>query len=417
MNAPHRSRRSLDACTWLTTGLALASLVGGVPACAGEKLRGDVEGIQTSIQRAIRSGSKTIGCAPKETALAEANVKFAEDALKMGEYYRGQEHVELAEAYAKIANAKTDPVKCREPGVVAAVPGDIADDQDQDGYDDKVDGCPKEPEDFDSFEDEDGCPDRDNDKDGVLDASEFIDRQWVNLDQKDGRDCRNEPEDVDEFEDEDGCPDPDNDKDGIPDTTDVCKNDPEDVDSFEDEDGCPDPDNDKDGICDPWVAEQGLAEKYASVCRLSDKCPMDPEDIDGEADDDGCPDLKAQWDGCQLKIDDKVYFAFNKWDIDPRSFKLLDDVVTALNSGDNIKVTVEIGGHTDGKGSDKYNKKLSQKRVNSVLEYLVGKGVARERLTAVGYGEERPIDSNRTNEGRANNRRVEFLRTDNECKK
>jgi outer membrane protein OmpA-like peptidoglycan-associated protein len=60
---------------------------------------------------------------------------------------------------------------------------------------------------------------------------------------------------------------------------------------------------------------------------------------------------------------------------------------------------------------------LSQKRVNSVLEYLAGKGITRERMTAVGYGEEVPIDTNRTADGRARNRRVEFRRTDGLCKK
>src|SRR5690606_31340091 len=79
--------------------------------CAGRQLEGQVGGIQTRLQDAIADGSKTIGCAPKETALAEANVKFAEEALKMGEYYRGKEHVQLAGKYTQIAELKTDPVR------------------------------------------------------------------------------------------------------------------------------------------------------------------------------------------------------------------------------------------------------------------------------------------------------------------
>jgi outer membrane protein OmpA-like peptidoglycan-associated protein len=82
----------------------------------------------------------------------------------------------------------------------------------------------------------------------------------------------------------------DDDHDGIPNSIDKCPNEPEDIDGFEDSDGCPDPDNDKDGICDPWVAEKGLLEKYASVCKGTDKCPNVPEDLDGFQDDDGCPD-------------------------------------------------------------------------------------------------------------------------------
>ena len=386
--------------TSVLSSLGLVVAMFTLTSCAGEKLRGQVSGVQTSLQRAIRDGSKTIGCAPKETALAEANVKFANDALDMGEYFRGKEHSELADIYTKLAIAKTDSVRCRDTGVVAPPPGDIADDRDQDGYDDQVDKCPDDPEDFDGFEDEDGCPDKDNDKDGVLDAAELVDGKWTNNDKKDDLDCRNDPEDMDGFEDEDGCPDPDNDQDGILDDSDKCPNEPEDFDGFEDEDGCPEPDNDQDGILD-----------------ADDKCPNDPEDMDGDQDEDGCPDLAAKWDGCQLKLDDKVYFKTAKWDIDPKSFGLLDDVAKALNEGDNKKVSIEIGGHTDSKGSSKYNKKLSQRRVNSVLEYLTGKGIDRSRMSAVGYGEDQPIDTNRTNEGRARNRRVEFRRTDNECKK
>ncbi len=375
-----------------------------MPGCAGEKLRGQVAGVQTSLQRAIKDGSKTIGCAPKETALAEANIKFAEDALTMGEYFRGNEHVVLADTYAQLAVAKTDPVRCHYAGPVAAGNLPIPGDRDGDGFLDDVDKCPNEPEDRDDFEDEDGCPDRDNDRDGVLDADIFERGVWITKDMKivDGQalDCRNDPEDKDGFEDEDGCPDPDNDQDGILDVDDKCPDDPEDIDQFEDEDGCPDPDNDKDGILD-----------------TVDACPIQPENFNDFEDQDGCPDVETiKVDPCALRLDDKIYFEFNKWAIDPRSFSLLGDVVTALNQHPEIKL--EIGGHTDSKGGDKYNNKLSQKRVDSVLEFLAGKGVPRTRLAAVGYGESQPVDTNRTAAGRAKNRRVEFNRTDNpECNK
>ena len=116
-------------------------------------------------------------------------------------------------------------------------------DFDKDGIMDKVDKCPKDPEDKDGFEDQDGCPENDNDKDGILDPSD----KWPNV-----------PEDLDGFEDTDGCPEVDNDKDGIMDVVDKCPMDPEDKDGFEDQDGCPDPDNDKDAILD-----------------ANDKCPRD----------------------------------------------------------------------------------------------------------------------------------------------
>jgi hypothetical protein len=131
-------------------------------------------------------------------------------------------------------------------------------DSDGDGIVDKLDRCPHEAEDKDSFQDDDGCPDPDNDRDGIADANDK---------------CPNEAEDKDGFQDDDGCPDPDNDGDGIADAQDKCPNEPEDKDGFQDEDGCPDPDNDGDGIAD-----------------AKDKCPDEPETFNGKDDDDGCPD-------------------------------------------------------------------------------------------------------------------------------
>jgi OOP family OmpA-OmpF porin len=386
--------------------VALLGLVAfAIPGCAGKKLEGQVAGTQTRLQDAIGNGSKTIGCAPKETALAEANVKFAEEALKMGEYYRGKEHVELSAKYTEIAELKTDPVRCRAPGtpIARATPG--PEDRDGDGYDDKVDECPDNPEDFDGFEDENGCPDEDNDNDKVLDAAELVDGVWTNKDQKESVDCRNDPEDIDDFEDEDGCPDPDNDKDGLidhPEKIDQCPNEPEDFDKFEDEDGCPDPDNDQDTFLD-----------------AVDGCPDQPEDVDGDQDTDGCPDLAAKVDPCAIKLDGKIMFDSNKHDLESKKFKdqnykLMDDLVTVLKT--NPDITIEIGGHTDSKSSDSYNEKLSQRRVDSVRQYLINKGIKDSRVTAVGYGEKQPIDSNKTKDGRENNRRVELNRTDNpEC--
>ena len=384
-----RSRQLLPLIPLLVLPIVLSS-------CAGRELEGKVGGTQIRLQDAIANGSKTIGCAPKETALAEVNIKAAEEALKMGEYYRGKEHVILAGKYTEIAELKTDPVRCHDDGAIADAAAPTATDKDGDGYDDDVDGCPEEPEDFDAFEDEDGCPDRDNDGDGVEDASTFDTSAmvWINLDKKDDLDCRNEPEDPDGFEDEDGCPDPDNDQDGILDGDDACPDNAEDFDQFEDEDGCPEDDNDKDGILD-----------------TDDSCPLQPEDMDGDQDEDGCPDLTVDVDPCEIKLKDKVYFEFNKHKVDPKSFTLLDDVVTVLNQ--NPDITLEIGGHTDSKGKGNYNRKLSQRRVDAVREYIVNKGIAPERMVATGFGEDLPIDSNRTAEGRANNRRVEFKRTDN----
>jgi OOP family OmpA-OmpF porin len=395
------TRRKLS----LISSIPLLAASLAMTSCAGRQLEGKVAGIQTRLQDAIGNGSKKIGCAPKETALAEANIKFAEEALRMGEYYRGKEHVILAGKYTEIANLKTDPTRCRAPGDVVGAAEPTEGDRDGDKYDDKADECPDDPEDFDGWEDQNGCPDKDNDGDGVEDASRLDEnRIWVNLDQKEGEDCRDNPEDPDGFEDEDGCPDPDNDKDGKLDPDDGCPNDPEDLDNFEDDDGCPEKDNDKDGFLDP-----------------DDTCPNEPEDLDQFQDDDGCPDGSAALDPCRIKVDGKIMFDSAKYDLNSKKYKdqnakLLDDVVKVLK--DNPEVTVEIGGHTDSKGSDKSNEKLSQNRVNSVRDYIVSKGIDASRITAKGYGESVPVASNQNPEGREQNRRVEFNRTDNpDCRK
>ena len=101
-----------------------------------------------------------------------------------------------------------------------------------------------------------------------------------------------------------------------------------------------------------------------------------------------------------------IYFDFNKTTLKQESFVELDKVVNFLDQ--NKTVEIEIAGHTDSKGTDEYNLNLSQGRSQAVVDYLVSQGIDRQRLTAQGYGESKPIDTNDTDEGRANNRRVEF---------
>lgn len=101
-----------------------------------------------------------------------------------------------------------------------------------------------------------------------------------------------------------------------------------------------------------------------------------------------------------------IYFDFDKTTLKPESFTELNKVVNFLN--ENPSVEIEISGHTDSKGSDDYNANLSQGRSQSVVDYLVSQGIQEYRLGAHGYGESKPIDTNDTDDGRANNRRVEF---------
>ena len=101
-----------------------------------------------------------------------------------------------------------------------------------------------------------------------------------------------------------------------------------------------------------------------------------------------------------------VNFEFDKWNLTTNAKTLLDLVIVALQKRPDIKV--EVAGHTDAKGSDSYNQKLSERRAASVMKYLVEHGIAAERMTAKGYGESQPVADNATDEGRERNRRSEL---------
>lgn len=101
-----------------------------------------------------------------------------------------------------------------------------------------------------------------------------------------------------------------------------------------------------------------------------------------------------------------IFFDFDKTELLPKSFIELDKLYEFIQEQD-IRL-VEISGHTDSKGNDEYNYKLSDARAKAVVDYLINRGIEKERLTSVGYGESQPIDTNSTDAGRANNRRVEF---------
>ena len=101
-----------------------------------------------------------------------------------------------------------------------------------------------------------------------------------------------------------------------------------------------------------------------------------------------------------------IYFDFDKTTLKKESFVELNKVVDFLKR--NSTVEIEIAGHTDSRGADEYNLNLSQGRSQAVVDYIASQGIDISRLTAHGYGETKPIDTNDTDEGRANNRRVEF---------
>ncbi|MDQ3030811.1 MAG: OmpA family protein [Myxococcota bacterium] len=247
-------------------------------------------------------------------------------------------------------------------------------DRDGDGILDPDDRCPDEPEDVDSFEDEDGCPDLDNDGDGILDPAD---------------ECPMEPEDIDSFEDENGCPDPDNDGDGIPDATDQCPDEAEDADGWQDEDGCPDLDNDGDGFSDPI-----------------DRCPNEAETRNGFEDDDGCPDAAPE----QAAIDElshRILFPHNRDRPTGASRRVIRDLARLLRDHPEIR-RVRLEGHADATGNEEYNLELSERRAARVRELLIAQGIEEGRLELVGHGASRLDQAGQDEEAHALNRRVVF---------
>jgi OOP family OmpA-OmpF porin len=144
--------------------------------------------------------------------------------------------------------------------------------------------------------------------------------------------------------------------------------------------------------------------------------PPNP-DLDGDGvlnEHDKCPNTRpgavVDLDGCEVEAVielEGVHFDFDKATLKPEAKVILNEAAALLNQHE--RVVIEVAGHTDSMGSDAYNQGLSERRANSVRDYLVEKGVRASRLTAKGYGESMPVASNDTKEGRAENRRVELI--------
>ena len=349
--------------------LLAASVVALSNACAkAPQMRGKIAALEEIAADAERNGAKR--CAPRELATAQSHLKFAALELDQGFISKANRHIWIAEPNAHAASFLSPPEYClKRP----------AGDRDGDGYLDSEDGCPDDPENFNGFEDEDGCPDDpDTDGDGLRDSVDA---------------CVLEPEDGDAYLDTDGCPDIDNDLDGILDADDRCPVEPEDPDGYEDDDGCPDPDNDRDTVPD-----------------LKDQCP---NEIGSTTEEPlGCPSKPALVvvTDCEVKITQQIHFAYNRATIRPQSYPVLDAVVQVLEKNSDIKI--EVQGHTDNRGSAKYNKGLSERRAGAVMKYVISHGISPDRLTSHGYGFDRPLVPNTSAQNRALNRRVQFIRTE-----
>lgn len=143
-------------------------------------------------------------------------------------------------------------------------------------------------------------------------------------------------------------------------------------------------------------------------------CELD-SDRDGVADRlDRCANTpagdKVDAVGCGVTVRLEVFFDTNSATIKPDSYATLDNFVAFMQEVPSARGTLE--GHTDNTGSDAYNSQLSQRRADAVRAYVVGKGIDTGRIAARGYGESKPVADNGTEAGRAENRRVQFVRTD-----
>ena len=228
-------------------------------------------------------------------------------------------------------------------------------DSDADGIEDSKDGCPNEA----GTPEMNGCPDRDGD--GVADK-------------------------------DDACPDekglaalggcPDSDGDGVTDKSDKCPT----VKGPKENAGCPWPDTDGDGVLDK-----------------DDKCPA----VKGPASNNGCPIEEVSTEVLKQLNDyaKTILFDTSKATFQQQTYPVLEAMLGILKQYPSTKFALE--GHTDSDGKDAANLTLSENRAAAVKNYLIEKGIGSDRLTSAGFGETKPIDTNKTKAGKANNRRVE----------
>jgi len=236
-------------------------------------------------------------------------------------------------------------------------------DTDGDGIEDRKDACPNEA----GLAEFDGCPDTDGD--GIPDP-------------------KDECPTVAGIAAMNGCPDADGD--GVKDSEDECPNEA----GPKENKGCPYKDKDGDGVLDK-----------------DDECP----EVAGTVANNGCPEPTAEAIKELNEYSKTVLFDTAKASIRPESKSALESIHEIMHEYSNTVFHIE--GHTDSQGGDDYNLKLSKERAASVRDYLVSNGIPANRLTSEGYGESRPIATNKTAAGRQDNRRVNIsLDKDKEMK-
>jgi len=232
-------------------------------------------------------------------------------------------------------------------------------DSDGDGIQDSQDNCPNTA----GLAEFNGCPDSDGD--GVIDGDDKCPQ-------------------VAGLKSLDGCPDADGD--GVADGDDNCPNEAGPAAN----NGCPWPDTDGDGILDK-----------------DDKCPNEA----GVAENNGCPEVKPTEEVMKTLNEYARTILFNtgKASIQKQSEEVLEAMIAIFK--EYPQATFAINGHTDSVGAKSMNQALSDRRANAVRDYLIANGIDSSRLTAQGFGESKPIATNNTRAGRAENRRVEVKLT------
>ena len=256
-------------------------------------------------------------------------------------------------------------------------------DTDGDGIYDDHDECPEVP----GLEEFNGCPD--SDSDGIQDSEDDCPME-AGLAEYNG--CPDS--DGDGISDnKDRCPNvaglaslggcPDSDGDGVTDGKDGCPN----VAGPRGNRGCPWPDSDSDGVADK-----------------DDNCP----EVAGPVDNNGCPKGPSEDDMAKItELSRGIEFAFGAAEFTDGTPPVLDAIVLIMLKYPNSSFSIE--GHTDSAGTKVFNQGLSERRALAVSNYLSSNKITADRLNAVGFGENNPIDTNVSASGRSNNRRVEIL--------
>jgi len=261
-----------------------------------------------------------------------------------------------------------------EPAPLAAPPP-LDPDRDRDGVENAADACPDEAGVANPDPKLNGCPVKDRDGDRVADAEDA---------------CPDEAGVATADAKTNGCPLPkDTDQDKIPDEADACPSEAGVATNDPKTNGCPPPkDSDGDGILDP-----------------EDACPNAPGPKAEDPKTNGCPTARLEQN--EIRILEPVKFAKNSDRLAPESEPVLTSVMEVLQAHKEV-TKLEVRGHTDSRGGAAANLDLSKRRAASVMKWLIAHGIAAERLGSNGFGQTRPIDTNDTEDGRKNNRRVEF---------